>query len=84
MTSARMAVMMLSPVMNPLLRTIMAPAIRWTVYFDDDEFTSRVQDIGKKEEALLAICKDGKVNEEKWVTLRNELKPAFESSPKCS
>jgi hypothetical protein len=47
-----------------------------TVYFDDDEFRSRVQDIEKKEEVLFAICKDGKVNEEKWVTLRNELKAA--------
>jgi hypothetical protein len=47
-----------------------------TVYFDDDEFRSKVQDIGKKEDALFAICKDGKINEEQWATLRNDLKAA--------
>jgi hypothetical protein len=47
-----------------------------TVYFDSDEFRSRVQDIGKKEEALRSVCKDGHVSEERWVTLRNDLKAA--------
>lgn len=47
-----------------------------TVYFDSDEFRSRVQDIGKKEEALRSVCKDGHASEERWVTLRNDLKAA--------
>jgi hypothetical protein len=47
-----------------------------TVYFDDDEFRSRVQDIGQKEAALFSVCKDGKVNDDKWTALRNDLKAA--------
>jgi hypothetical protein len=47
-----------------------------TVYFVDDEFRSRVQDMGTKEEMLFSVCKDGKVNKEKWMTLRNDLKAA--------